>query len=490
MARNQPTVEVPVNVNVNPGQNGGLSNPVTEVPSSQVFDDPTFENVFTGVNRIPIGNQHYGQNQSFYQSIPTAIPIGSGVGNNGNNIPNVFNARIENQTLNPNINRNDNRNVPNMASVDPNMYGYDPPNRMRQDYPYGYDMRPEIHNQTRRIQEPYFRAQLMNIMQDMYGPGLRRIEKPMFKKSYPNWVDNVLFPRHYRIPDLVLFNGEENQSTVEHVGRFCLQIGEADLQEALKLKLFPHSLTRTAFSWFISLPPNSIHSWREMEEQFHSQFFRHAPEISVADLAKIKQRPSESVEQYMTRFKKVRNQCHFYIPKTEIVKIGQEGLEYDFKKHFTRTKFRNLFDFTSKAIGYEAILMGGEFRKRKSLGTYYQDLEGDVEIDVAQVIGKAPIVCDTLTKAEKPVNMPLLHPNRRNQANFRQYSFDLSKADQLFDELINQKIVTLSAGHIIPPEKDRKGKYYCKWHNSFRHNTNNCVTFRNCVQDLIQKGLL
>ncbi|KAF7137985.1 hypothetical protein RHSIM_Rhsim07G0114600 [Rhododendron simsii] len=173
-----------------------------------------------------------------------------------------------------------------------------------------------------------------------------------------------------------------------------------------------------------------------------------------------------------------------------IVKIAQEGLDYDFKKHFTRTEFRDLFDFTSKAIGYEAILMEREYRKNKSLDTYYQDIEGDVKIDVAQVIGKAPIICDTLTKAEKPVNMFSSHPNRRNQANFRQYSFDLSKANQLFDELINQKFLTVSPGLVIHPEKDRKGKDYRKWHNSFRYNTNNCVTFRNCIQNLIQKGLL
>lgn len=104
-------------------------------------------------------------------------------------------------------------------------------------------------------------------------------------------------------------------------------------------------------------------------------------------------------------------------------------------------------------------------------------MEGDVEIDVAQVEGKAPIVCDTLTKVEKPVNMPSSHRNKKNQASYRQYSFDLSKADQLFDKIINQKFLTLSQRHVIPPEKDKKGKDYCKWHNSFRHNTNNCVTF-------------
>ncbi|KAG5541723.1 hypothetical protein RHGRI_021524 [Rhododendron griersonianum] len=144
-----------------------------------------------------------------------------------------------------------------------------------------------------------------------------------------------------------------------------------------------------------------------------------------------------------------------------------------------------------RASQFEAILQEEEQLKNTSLGTYYQDVEGDIEIDVAQVIGKNPIVCDTLIKTEKPMNMPSSQPNRRGgQANYRQYSFDLAQADPIFDELLKQKFITLSPGHILPSDKERKGKEYCKWHNSFRHNTNNCVTFRNCVQDLIQKGLL
>ncbi|KAF7154259.1 hypothetical protein RHSIM_Rhsim01G0036900 [Rhododendron simsii] len=144
-----------------------------------------------------------------------------------------------------------------------------------------------------------------------------------------------------------------------------------------------------------------------------------------------------------------------------------------------------------RASQFEAILQEEKQLKNSSLGTYYQDVEGDIEIDVAQVIGKSPIICDTLVKTEKPMNMPSSQPNRRRgQANYRQYSFDLAQADQIFDELIKQKFIVLSPGHILPSDKEKKGKEYCKWHNSFRHNTNNCVTFRNCVQDLIQKGLL
>lgn len=173
------------------------------------------------------------------------------------------------------------------------------------------------------------------------------------------------------------------------------------------------------------------------------------------------------------------------------MKLAQDGLDYELKKKFEGMKFRDLFDLSTRATRYEAILQEGQNIKHQALGTYYQDIEGDIEVDVAQVIGKNPIVCDTLKEIEKPVNLPSSQPNRKTKkSSYRQYSFDISKAEELFDELMKQKFLVLGNGRIIPPEYERKGKDYCKWHNTYSHTTNNCITFRNNVQDLISKGLL
>lgn len=48
----------------------------------------------------------------------------------------------------------------------------------------------------------------------------------------------------------------------------------------------------------------------------------------------------------------------------------------------------------------------------------------------------------------------------------------------------------LRQGHTIPSKEEIKDKKYCKWHNTWRHNTNNCVVFRNVIQDPIEKGRL
>jgi hypothetical protein len=58
---------------------------------------------------------------------------------------------------------------------------------------------------------------------------------------------------------------EDGKTTLEHVGQFIFQCGEARANDALKLKMFHLSLSGTAFTWFTSLAPNSIFTWAQLE---------------------------------------------------------------------------------------------------------------------------------------------------------------------------------------------------------------------------------
>lgn len=152
-----------------------------------------------------------------------------------------------------------------------------------------------------------------DIVQELYGPGLRQFGPPEFRKPYPDIVDRENpYPRGYRIPEFTLFSGEEGLSTLEHIARFTIQCGElANFAnfDNLRLRLFPNSLTGTAFNWYVSLPTGSILTWTEMERQFHAQYFRSEPEVCVADLSRMSQRNGESADRFIHRFKKMRNRC-------------------------------------------------------------------------------------------------------------------------------------------------------------------------------------
>ena len=68
----------------------------------------------------------------------------------------------------------------------------------------------------------------------------------------------MLLPREFEILDFTIFSSENKKSTVEHIRQFTTQCGKANQNEHYKLQLFPLYLTATTFTWYSSLPPNSM----------------------------------------------------------------------------------------------------------------------------------------------------------------------------------------------------------------------------------------
>jgi hypothetical protein len=78
--------------------------------------------------------------------------------------------------------------------------------------------------------------------------------------------------------------GDQGKNTREHIGQFLAQLGELDDTEAFHVRLFTLSLTGTAFTWYATLPPNSISSWGDLEQKFHDHFFSGDYELDLVDL--------------------------------------------------------------------------------------------------------------------------------------------------------------------------------------------------------------
>jgi len=79
-----------------------------------------------------------------------------------------------------------------------------------------------------------------------------------YRRPYPEWYDIVALPPRYRVPDFTKFTRQDGTTTMEHVSRFLTQLGEASSKQAHMVRFFPLSLSGPAFTWFSSLPANSI----------------------------------------------------------------------------------------------------------------------------------------------------------------------------------------------------------------------------------------
>ncbi|XP_070026045.1 uncharacterized protein [Nicotiana sylvestris] len=118
-----------------------------------------------------------------------------------------------------------------------------------------------------------------------------------------------------------LFFGTQLEDLQQHLKNF-LSICKTQRQpnvtpEAIRLLLFPFSVTGAAQVWLNSLPINSIATWDELVKQFHNKF--HPPNKTVQQIDEIvsfKQKLMETLHETWGRFKEMLVMCpHHGIPE-------------------------------------------------------------------------------------------------------------------------------------------------------------------------------
>jgi hypothetical protein len=65
----------------------------------------------------------------------------------------------------------------------------------------------------------------------------------VYQKTYSDYYNKLPYPRSYRVPKFSRFSGEDGKTTLDHVGQFILQCGEASANDTLKLGMFALSLS-------------------------------------------------------------------------------------------------------------------------------------------------------------------------------------------------------------------------------------------------------
>ena len=75
-------------------------------------------------------------------------------------------------------------------------------------------------------------------------------------------------------------------------------------------------------------------------------------------------------------------------------------------------------------------------------------------------------------KHKQPMSCPFGHKEPEK------FTFDITKADRIFDFLLQEGQIKLSPNCVIPSAEELKKIKYCKWHNATSHSTNECKVFR------------
>jgi hypothetical protein len=148
-----------------------------------------------------------------------------------------------------------------------------------------------------------------------------------YQKSYPEYFDTIPYPQGFWVPDLAKLTGDDAKTTYEHIGQFLAQVNDVGITDMHRIRMFPFSLTREAFNWFTSLPPNSIDFWVNLEQKFHDYFYNREVELWLSDLMFLREKYTKTISDYLRWFREVRNRCYnLSIAEKDLAVLAFAGL--------------------------------------------------------------------------------------------------------------------------------------------------------------------
>ncbi|XP_058725739.1 uncharacterized protein LOC131597034 [Vicia villosa] len=181
------------------------------------------------------------------------------------------------------------------------------------------------------------------------------LQRPTYSSLLAEYIVQTENPRGWKIPKYTKFGGETGESTVKHIARYLTESGDMANNESLRVKHFPSSLTKAAFTWFTTLPPKSIDSWYKLEKLFHEQFYEGHSKISLVELSNIKIRFAKTIDDCENRFRSLKAKCFTQVPEHELVQMAAGGLDYSIRKKIDPTFVKSMSQLTDRVQHLERL---------------------------------------------------------------------------------------------------------------------------------------
>ena len=275
--------------------------------------------------------------------------------------------------------------------------------------------------------------------QNGLNTGMRR---PNYASPILDCIMHTDLPRGYKVPKFTKFAGDTNESTVEHIARYLTEAGDIANNEDLRIKYFPSSLTKNAFTWFTTLPPGSIDTWALLERLFHEQFYMGQSKISLKELASVKRKFTEPIDDYLNRFRLLKSRCYTVVPEHELVEMAAGGLDYSIRKKLDTQYLRDMAQLADRVRQVERlkaekarVFKNSKKERISYVGTEeaeeYPEFEfEEVEIDLAELKQAPPYSCKLLVPTK---GKEIVENEKSDKFPKKVYTFDVTKCDEIFD---------------------------------------------------------
>ncbi|KAJ9557932.1 hypothetical protein OSB04_012546 [Centaurea solstitialis] len=178
------------------------------------------------------------------------------------------------------------------------------------------------------------------------------ITKPDLNKEIPGKLLHM-------IKDLT-FDGKNDSNPIVHMENFVdicdMFKTEEGRDDAIRLRVFPLTLTGEARAWSCSLEPSSITTWEGLRSKFLSRFFPPSKIDKLrAEIRSFQQDDGETISEAWERFKHLLNSCPSHgLNKSEQVQTFYSGLAYSSRATLD-SSVGGVFMYKTPTEGYKLL---------------------------------------------------------------------------------------------------------------------------------------
>ena len=164
----------------------------------------------------------------------------------------------------------------------------------------------------------------------------------------------------------------------------------------------------------MSLAPDSIRSWDELEQKFHDHFYSVDNETKLTDLTSVKQGRDESIHEYFKRFKDIKNRCfNLSLSEKDLVNLALASLRSSYREKLDGSSYYSLNQLQVRALGQEAkFKKETDTYKSHHSNTYIVEYDSDLSDDEDKEVYATEFVWPA---SAKPCSCSSLKPTQRNR---------------------------------------------------------------------------
>jgi hypothetical protein len=117
----------------------------------------------------------------------------------------------------------------------------------------------------------------------------------------------------------------------------------------LCLREFSKSLDDKAYTWYTTLPPRTVKTWKDMVELFCGKYFQVEEKITLVNLHSTKQASGEYLLHYIHHFCDISLDCYGNYEESELVRVCIDNMLPEFRAHLENLDLSRFAQLLQKA---------------------------------------------------------------------------------------------------------------------------------------------